>query len=457
MDKKLSEYIESLRPEMIKTLSELISYPSYKREREGDAPFGKPAKECLERALEIGCEMGFETKNVDNYAGTVKLGEGEPWLGILSHLDVVPEGDGWTRLPYHASLEDGRLYGRGAMDDKGPAVSVLYAMKALKDTGVPLKKSIELILGTDEECGSGDIRYFLQHEKMPPHLFTPDASYPLINIEKGRVAAHFSAACRSEKLMFLHGGRTINAVPASASAAVKGIAVSEVESAIKSADCSVKFSVSEEAGCIKISASGASAHASTPEIGDNALTALIKVLSHVSLDEPANGLISGLCRIFPYKETDGSSAGVKLCDEVSGALTLAFSILDYDGSGFSGALDIRFPVAGSVEWVSKNLGSALEGAGFEHDINGVEPHCVPSDSEFVRTLLSAYECVTGKKGECLAIGGGTYVHGIPGGVAFGCEIEGEDNRIHGADEYIRVDALVENAKIFAEAIMRICG
>lgn len=455
--KNVFDYIDSMREEMTKTLGELILHPSFRQEPEEGAPYGRPARECLDSALEICEKLGFKTENVGNRAGVASFTDGEPLLGILAHLDVVPAGDGWTLDPYKATIRDGKLYGRGAMDDKGPAVSVIYAMKALKDLGVPLKHGFELILGTDEECGSSDIGYFREHRKMPKWLFTPDASYPLINIEKGHIGSRFTATCESEKLISLHGGKTINAVPAAACAVVQSISESEILKSIEAADCTVEFSLTEEGGKIKIDARGVSAHASTPDVGDNALTALIKLLSLLPLDEPAKTLLSGLAREFPYKETDGSSAGIAANDDISGSLTLVLSILDYEKNMFSGAIDIRFPVCETSESVCKKLDAALKRAGFDARSNGSEPHCVPSDSPFVRTLIGAYESVTGKKGECIAIGGGTYVHGITGGVAFGCEIEGEDNRIHGADEFIRVDALIENAKIFAEAIVRVCN
>lgn len=454
---KVFDRIESLRPEMVHTLGELISFPSFRREPEDGAPFGRPARECLDRALEICRDLGFRTENIDGYAGIASLTDAEPSLGILAHLDVVAEGDGWTFEPYKATVSDGRIYGRGAMDDKGPAVSVMYAMKALRDLGVPLRTGVQLILGTDEECGSSDLEYFKKHAKMPEKLFTPDASYPLINIEKGHIGAHFSADARSDILLEMHGGRAINAVPASAYASVKNVTEQQIGDAIAKAGCTVKFTV-EKTGCgFMIRSSGTSAHASTPDIGDNALTALIRLLSMLDADDPALAKLRGLDEKFPYKETDGNSAGVSACDEVSGALTLVLSILDYENGSFTGGIDIRFPVCESLASVSKKLGAALESAGFEHSIGGTEPHCVPSDSPFIAELLSAYETVTGIKGKPFAIGGGTYVHGTPGGVAFGCEIDGEDNRIHGADEFIRIDALVENAKIFAQAIVNVCG
>lgn len=455
--KKVYDYIESMRQDMVNTLGELIAFQSFRQNPSEGAPFGGPARECLDRALEICKGFGFITENKDGYVGRAAISTQESALGILAHLDVVPAGDGWSFEPYKATVSDGKVFGRGAMDDKGPAVSVIYAMKALHDLKVPLKSGVELLLGTDEECGSSDLKYYTEHAKMPKQLFTPDANYPLINIEKGHIGARFSASAKSDILLELHGGRTINAVPASAAAVLKNVSEAQILLAEKNAECTVKFDVTREGDALKVTAEGVSAHASTPDMGDNALTGLIKLLSNIGNSDPAIELLRGLAREFPYKETDGKAAGVKSCDDISGALTLVLSILDYEQGAFSGGIDIRFPVCDSVKKVSEKLGAALKRAGFESEINGAEPHCVPSDSPFIKELLGAYEAVTGKKGEPMAIGGGTYVHGITGGVAFGCEIEGEDNRIHGADEFIRIDALVENAKIFAEAIVRVCG
>lgn len=454
---EIFNYIDTLRPQMVKTLGELIAFPSYRQEPADGAPFGVPARQCLDKALEICESLGFKTHNCDSYVGTATITDGEPSLGILAHLDVVPAGEGWTREPYKATVEDGVLFGRGAMDDKGPAVSVIYAMKALKDLGVPLPNGVELIMGTDEECGSSDIRHFRTCEKMPKWLFTPDANYPIINIEKGHVNGRFHATVSDGSIVELHGGKTANAVPASAYAILKDITEGELKDAIGKAGCTVDFTISNISDGVRIDAKGTSAHASTPDVGDNAMTALVKVLSLLPDCGEAQKKLRGLYNAFPYRETDGTSAGLKMSDDISGALTLAFDILNLENGEFSGVIDIRFPICGTVEVVTTALKKALVGAGFEAEAGGVGPHYVDSDGEFVKTLLGAYETVTGKKGSCLAIGGGTYVHGIPGGVAFGCEVDGEDNRIHGADEFIRVDALVENAKIFAEAIVRVCN
>lgn len=459
---KIFDYIDSQRDEMISTLSELISFPSVKGKPAPGAPFGADAAKCLERALQICESFGFNTRNFEGYVGTASYTEGEPELGILAHLDVVPEGTGWTGEPYKARIADGRLYGRGAIDDKGPAVAVIYAMKALKDLNIPLKKGFKLILGTDEENGSSDLEYYFTKEKPPKYSFTPDGNYPVINIEKGMIRANFGVKAAqpfsARALMELSGGTVVNAVPQSAYAVLGGVAVSEIEKAAKAVDLPVKFTTKDFGGCVRIDAEGKSAHASTPEIGANAITALIRLISELHLTDDASLRISKLSKLFPYGETNGESLNIKMSDDESGTLTCVLSIISFEAGELSCSIDIRLPASYTVADVTSKLIPTLESADFKVEkCGGAEPHKVSADSPFVQKLLEVYEDVTGEKGECIAIGGGTYVHEIEGGVAFGAEFLGEDNHMHSPDEFIKLDQLTLNAKMFALAIAKICG
>ncbi len=451
--KKLFDYIDSHKDAMVATLCELIAYPSYQQEADIGAPFGRPVRECLDKALEICEGFGFRTKNYDGYVGVAEFTENEASLGILGHLDVVPEGTGWTHEPFNAHVCDGKVFGRGSIDDKGPCVAVMYAMKAIKDLGIPLKNGVRLILGTNEENGSGDLEYFEKVATMPKWLFTPDGNYPVINIEKGMIRAKISVTPQKSKLVSLHSGKTINAVPELANATVCGIGKDDIENAVASLHPSCEINVSEVENGLRIDVKGTSAHASTPDLGDNALTCLLAILSKLNVCESVNSLAT----MFPYGETDGTSAGIKASDEVSGSLTEVLSVLDYDGGEMNGWIDIRFPVCENVESVKTKLEATAKTLGLTINAGGVEPHYVKSDSAFVQTLLGVYEEMTGEKGECIAIGGGTYVHHTEGGVAFGAEFPGEDNHMHGADEFMTVDSLLLNAKMFALALINVCN
>lgn len=464
MDKqKLFDYIDSQKDDMIATLCELISYPSYEQEASEGAPFGKPVRECLDKALEICEGFGFKTKNYDGYVGTAEFTEGEASLGILGHLDVVPEGTGWTHEPFNAHVCDGKVFGRGSIDDKGPCVAVMYAMKALMDLDIPLKNGVRLILGTNEENGSGDLVYFEKVAEMPKWLFTPDGNYPVINIEKGMIRGGFTRMTKptesGARLLCFHSGKTINAVPELANATVSGVSKDELKACIAEFGSTCEFTLSEAEGGIRIDVKGKSAHASTPDAGDNALTCLLALLAKLELCDEASKLLKNLAGIFEYNSINCSHIeGLSIKDDISGCLTMVLSVLHYDGVTIDGKIDIRFPICGSLSGVSEALKEALSGAGFiDTTIMGVEPHYVDSNSAFVKTLLGVYENVTGEKGECIAIGGGTYVHHTEGGVAFGAEFPGEDNHMHGADEFMTVDSLLTNAKIFALAIYAVCN
>ncbi len=450
---RLFDYIDSQKDNMIADLCKLISYPSYQQEAQEGAPFGKPVRQCLDKALEICEGMGFRTHNYEGYVGTAEYTEGEPILGILGHLDVVPEGTGWTYDPFKGTVADGKIFGRGSIDDKGPCVAVIYALKALKELGIPLEKGVRLILGTNEENGSGDLAYFEKVATMPKWLFTPDGNYPLINIEKGMIRGRISATFEKDIIREFHCGKTINAVPEEGYCILKGTTVADILSVYQKSGMDVYIRVEElDSGEIKLYCKGKSAHASTPELGSNALTAMLYIAEKLG-----DAKLSKLTKLFPYGETDGEHCGIKASDEVSGALTEVLSVLDYDGNQAVGWIDIRFPVCENVDSVVSKLEASVNTIGFDLKAGGAEPHYVDSNSDFVKELLSVYEDVTGNKGECIAIGGGTYVHHTEGGVAFGAEFPGEDNHMHGADEFMTIDSLLLNTKIFATAIERVCN
>lgn len=471
MHDKIKEYIYSNKDHLLSVLDRLVSVPSVKGEPEPGAPFGAMPKKALDKMIEICREEGFGVQQKYDVVGTADLlpaGSSDmPSLGILCHLDVVPaEGqEGWLTDPFRMTEKDGVLYGRGVIDDKGPLAAALLAMRCVRDLGIPLKKGVRLIFGTDEENGSDDLRIYMEKEELPENVFTPDAAFPIINIEKGRLLCKFRGlhTYKGGSVISFHGGNIPNAVPDKAECVVTGITAEEIERAIAEDTTGALFNITETGNDIAVRCTGHSAHASTPESGINAVTALIGLLCRLPLAKNTdNGgqreMLRGLNSIFPFGETDGTHAGVKAHDEKSGDLTLAFSIFDMENGECSGSIDIRFPTCMTLGEVTERLNEALESAGFtDNGTEGSEPHIVDEDSGFIQTLLSVYERCEGEKGRCIAIGGGTYVHGIPGGVAFGVERGDTDYHMHGANEFITVDELLKDAVIYAEAIVELCG
>ncbi|MCQ2770471.1 MAG: dipeptidase PepV [Clostridia bacterium] len=459
---KIPKTIEDLTGDMIEDLSALIRIPSVRGEAEEGYPFGKEPARALEKMLELAKRLGFSVRNVDNYVGIIDFyPKREPTLGILCHLDVVPEGNGWHTPPYEMTLKDGNLYGRGVIDDKGPAISVLYAMFALKKLGVNLKENVRFIVGTDEECGSSDLAYYMKKEKLPTRLFTPDGSYPIINLEKGQVRITFEKKFTStgtKTIKNVVGGTVTNAVPEMCEATVSGFSIPELKAVSSKVDTETTFEFTANGDDVRIVCTGKSAHASQPETGKNAVTSMLKLLGSLDTDDATGKSFKDMSEVFVYGETDGTSLGVKMSDDKSGALTFVHSINKYDGEKYTGRIDIRFPICSNTKEVREKLETAFKPVEIEiSEFTGVEPHYVDENSDFIQTLLRVYEDVSGRKGSCIAIGGGTYVHETEGGVAFGGEFIGDDNHMHGADEKMSLDLFKFNARMYAEAILALCG
>lgn len=449
---EIREYIQSQKDEILRVLGELVEIPSVMGEPTENAPFGVEPKRALLKMCEICEKIGFSVTNYENAIGFAQYGETAD-LGILCHLDVVPaDGKGWETNPFSLVNKDGILYGRGVIDDKGPAVAALFALKCVKELGFPLKKGVRLIFGTNEENGSLDLDIYQKHDKFPPMVFTPDAGFPVINIEKGMARSRFKGKFLGGALKSFHGGKIPNAVPDSAFCELCGISRDNVEQAIASDKTGAAFKITQNGGVITISCEGKPAHASTPESGVNAVTALISLLNKI-ID---NQTLAGLEQLFPFGETDGASCSLKSSDE-HGALTAVFSIFDYDENGCSGTVDVRFPCCKNLAFVVETERAAFGKIGLEFDgYMGDEPHIVPEHSDFIKTLLSVYEKIEGERGFCRAIGGGTYVHNIEGGVAFGAERGDTDYHMHGDNEFITPDELLRDVELFAEAIREIC-
>ena len=473
---KIDAYIDSKKEEMLNDLAHLVRINSQKGEAQEGKPFGEGPAEVLAAGESLMKKYGLITKNYDNYVVTGDLSEAEKGLDVLAHLDVVPVTEDWkVTQPFEPKIVDGRMYGRGTADDKGPAIALLYALRAIKELGVPMKRSVRLVMGGDEECGSDDLRYYYSIEKEAPYTFTPDADFPVINIEKGRLEANFHAefseGLKLPGILWAKSGDKANVVPQRARFAVAGL---EKDVILEAADqiakeLGVSFAVedasAEAAGCPEgtavytVEVRGQAAHASTPQEGKNALTAMVRLITHLPLAvSDGQKVLDALDNLFPYEDTCGKSLGIYREDEASGAVTLSFSILDFTVEKMSGTFDARLPIGCTEENTKKPVMEQLASCGITM-VDGPmsKPHCVPGDSAFVKTLLGSYERYTGIKGEPLSTGGGTYVHYLDRGVAFGCMTPDVDNHMHGDDEFMVIDTLLMSAKIFADAMIKICN
>lgn len=454
--------INSHQEEIVKSVQESVRIKSVEEKPMPNKPFGEGPYKALEHALNLAKELGFETKNLEGYAGYVEFGEGEETVGILAHLDVVPEGEGWTYPPYAAEVHDGKIYGRGTMDDKGPAIATLFAMKALKESGAALNRKIRLILGTNEETGWGCMNYYFKHENPPTMAFTPDADFPVIHGEKGIIVFNLVQkinlnVCSGIKLLELKGGNAPNMVPDSAEVILQVEDVkcfkNKYEAYIKDKKQSITMDIEDNR--IKLIAKGISVHGSTPEKGENAISYLMDILGNLIVDKSE---FSDFIKLYNERigfKHYGEGIGCGFTDDVSGKLNFNPGMIKLVDDKIVLTINVRYPIKSSSKEVYDGIRENLKGTAVElvEGKGDTKPLYVPKDNFLVEKLMKVYKEQTGDlDSEPITIGGGTYARAMDNAVAFGPVFPGQVELAHQKDEYISIDNLIKLTEIYAHAL-----
>jgi succinyl-diaminopimelate desuccinylase len=429
-----------------------------------DAPLGKGVKEALQYMLDLGEKEGFTVKNVGNLAGHVEFGEGQEILGILCHVDVVPEGDGWTSDPYGAEVRDGKLFARGALDDKGPTMAAFYAMKIVKELGLPLSKRVRMIIGTDEESEWRCVNHYFEHEEMPALGFAPDADFPIIYAEKGiadfdyvQKADSNTTAGRAEiEVQAFEAGRRYNMVPDFGKAMLvvysnQDELIQRFDDFLREYGLNGKYYVNN--GELVLELEGVSAHGMEPEKGKNAGLYLSAFLSKLNLDGRAKQYFNFVTKFF-FQDSRGKGLGVAYNDDITGDLTINAGKLSYSKNhGGRIGLNMRYPVTTNMDEIKAKLEEVAGNEGFTiENFSDSKPHHVEENDFLIQTLKKVYEEQTGEKAELLAIGGGTYARSLKSGVAFGPLFPGRPDIAHQKDEHIIIEDLLKATAIYAQAI-----
>lgn len=428
--------------ELVATLQNVIRFNTEKGVAEQGAPFGREVRGCLDYVLNTAQSFGLQTYNDDGYAGHVDLkGSGKEVLGVLGHLDVVPSNASeWRYPPYAAEIHDGKLYGRGTMDDKGPMIACLYAVKALKDAGFKPTKTVRLIFGCDEETDMGCVRHYFETMPRPDVAFSPDGDFPVINREKG--IYHFNIDLgKLPKGLHITAGDRANVVP---STCVATLPASDLSDKMDLSNVCVK----RDGATVTISATGKAAHASTPNEGINATHPVLKVLANVYPDCLALQFLSSkVC------DTTGASWGIILHDEQSGDLTCNLGVLRTNADGvLTATVDVRFPVTYNCDYMTELLRKCTPSKFTLDPWHVSDPLYVPADSQLVTTLMSVYNKAMNVNVEPIAIGGGTYSRCLNNCVAFGPLFPNEEQTIHMPNECVDLANLKKMAEIFLDAI-----
>ena len=444
---KLNEKILEMKDEMFDSIRESVAICSVKGEPEENAPYGSEIKKALDHMLELGEKMGFKTGNVDNRVGWIEYGEGEEMVGVLGHVDVVPLGEGWDYDPLGCEIHDGKMYGRGVQDDKGPTIGAVYALKAIRDLGYPIDRRIRVLFGCDEENGSSCVEHYIKAEgELPTIGFTPDAQFPAIFCEKGQTFWNISKKVENPstmKVLSIEGGIAKNVVTP------KCTLIAEGELKVEDKDY---ITVEKKDGKTIVVCEGISAHGSTPEQGANAAIRLFDALKENEFDGDLKAMIDFLMEKIGY-ETNGGKLGIASTDEETGSTTVNLGMIHYDKNEMSFTLDIRYPNSTTEKHVVNHVKSNIEAYGLEVETETHNLLYVAKDSELIKKLTKAYQAQTGDMdADPIAIGGGTYAKSFDNMVAFGPIFPGEEEVIHAPNEFADMDNLVRSIQISAAAM-----
>lgn len=448
------ELIEKNKQDLINTVSNLIKIPSISIETSDNInPFGEECSKALNYILEIGKSMGFKTKNLNNYCGYIEFGEGPELVGIIGHLDVVPalEEDGWSVSPFTPSIRDGKLFGRGAIDDKGPVVAALYAMKAIKDS-LNISKRVRLILGLNEEKNWKCIDYYKKVEEWPSIGFSPDANFPAIYAEKGIMSIELKNIFSIKNFNIIDincNNNALNVVPKYCSITLSGNYDSD--QLLKKEFDNIKINPIDST-TIKIESFGIAAHAAHPALGKNAIKTLIEFL--INNFEFNNNYLKRLYELGLFEIQSPSFLSENKIQDESGILTSNVAVLDYENNKLIIRINLRVPVNTDLENIKskydllKNEFKDLEVI----KLSSQEPLYVEKDSYLVETLVKIFNKKTGLNESPIAIGGGTYARAFKNFISYGATMPGDLDMCHQVDEFIEIDKLILSAKIYAEAI-----
>lgn len=443
-------------PEIVKNLQKLIRIKTVLDTPVEGGPFGQGNKECLEETLKICEELGFKVTNLDGYCGYAEVGEGEELVGIIGHLDVVPEGEGWKYPPYSGEIVDGELWGRGTWDDKGPTIISIYAIKALMDSGFKFNKRVRLIFGCNEETGSLCMKHYLEVDEPITYGVSPDASFPVIFAEKTINNIELKGTSSQEgtvNLISLDAGIVINAVPDKCEFKLSYECEHCKQDTIDKLDKyfnenNIKYEYKDENGVLSYVVHGKAAHGSIPHLGVNAASFAIVGLSNVL----TNSFVD-----FYSKYINTCVHGEKLgcyAEDEYGPVAVNIGLVNYENNSFSIKINSRLPFNTTSEKMIAQIKETIKDTNVEAILHSSsEGFIIDKESTMIRSLVKAYQEVTNDyKSEPICTAGGTYARAFNNCVAFGPEMEGYGEIIiHQPNERIQIRAIEDIMKIYFKA------
>ena len=451
LSRDIDTFIEENQEALFQNIARLVAINSVEGEAKPGAPYGEGPAKALKEALSMAEELGLQAVNCEDKIGYAQIGQGEDYLATITHLDVVPTGDGWSSDPFTMREREGYIIGRGVMDDKGPSVLCLYALKYLKDRGVPLRYPVRALLGVNEETGMKDVEYYLEHYKAPLFCFSPDANFPLCNGEKGIYHGRMLSKVPMEKIVDIKGGFAPNAVPDKAEAWVRSDKTPENTERVTAEPAGE--------GVWHLTAVGVGGHASLPEDTVNAIGVLVRYLLDQGLaGEQEARFLKAVSMLNEHY--DGRGLGVQADDGLFKPLTIVGGVIGVENGRMFQTVDSRYPTTMSGEKIARIITEKIGGAAELVTVSDAAPFYVSTDKNEVKVCIDAYNAVTGEQAQPYTIGGGTYARHFPNAVSFGPEHPERPQPdfagpIHGVDEAACKAWFLEALKVYIVALMEL--
>ena len=452
MDQKLmrdvAHFVEENKENVLRDIGRLVAIDSVMGEDKPGMPGGEGPAQALKLGLEIAGELGLEAHNCEDRMGYAQVGQGTDYLATITHLDVVPSV-GWAEDPFTLRRREGYIIGRGVMDDKGPSVLCLYALKYLKDSGMPLRYPVRALLGINEENHMADLDYYLANYKAPLFCFSPDADFPLCNGEKGIFHGKVVSWLPMKRVKDIRGGVAANVIPDLAEAWVEAEKLSSTE----------RVTAQREGDCWHLTAKGIGGHASAPEGTVNAIGVLVDyILEQGILSGAEEDFFYGLQRL--HSDPYGVNLGLDTEDMIFTPLTIVGGVIGMEEGHVFQTVDCRYPTTSSGQDIVAQLTGNWGELAQVHVLSDDKPFYMALDNPAVQVCVDTYNAVTGEQAQPYTIGGGTYARHFPNAVSFGPEHPERPapdfaGPIHGVDEAANIDWLMEALQIYILALIEL--
>lgn len=460
--KAICEYVENHRQELVDTVIRLVNKKSVKGAPEPGKPFGADCAAALAEGMKICEENGMSAVNRENYVAEASWGQGDKEIGFIAHLDVVPAGDGWQSDPFSGMERDGFIVGRGSRDNKAGFGAALIAINCIRELGIPIRSSLKIVMGSDEESGMSDMVYYVKNYKTPDFSIVTDCYFPVAHGEKGRLEGDILIPFDTEKLR-IYGGEAPNIIPAKCEALLIG-AASELEKIQELAHGTEGIEVQKEGQDVKLVAHGISAHASEPFKAVNAIWKLCSFLYDNDLAEGKNQeAVRFVKEAFSYYY--GEYFGIDYEDEPSGKTTLITGMISSEDHTLKVNIDCRYSVTDKKERFMPIFQKKMEELGYTFETDSLtDSHFIPADHPVAVELTKIFNHVSGEDKKPYVLAGGTYASKVPNSVAFGPGNQREKfpygpghGDAHQPNESQDIAFLMDAVKMYALAIIELDG